>query len=385
MNMKRLMAAGLAGAMAFSLAACGGDTKDAGGSTADSGTSAPDSGASTPKADLSVGVLYYNYADTYIASVRAALTDKLKAVGINPSNQDGNANQTTQTEQVQNEITKGTQMLVVNIVNTGSDDAATGIVDKAKAGGLPLVFFNREVSDDVIKSYDKSAFVGTNAPEAGHMQGDMIGKYVVENFDKLDLNGDGKISYVLFKGEQGNAEAEYRTQFAVEDADALLEAAGKPKLEFYDAKNADKYLVDKTGAWSSAAALEYMNTILSEYNDANKNMVELVICNNDGMAEGAITALNTSGYNKEVVEGQAASPYIPVFGVDATDAAKDLIAKGMMTGSIKQDADGMAQCITDLVANIAAGKDLMDGIADKYTVDEGVNKIRIPYQVYMGE
>ena len=385
MNMKRLMAAGLAGAMAFSLAACSGGNDNGGGSTADGGTTTPDSGASTPKTDLSVGVLYYNYADTYIASVRAALTDKLKEIGINPSNQDGNANQTTQTEQVQNEITKGTQMLVVNIVNTGSDDAATGIVDKAKAGGLPLVFFNREVSDDVIKSYDKSAFVGTNAPEAGHMQGDMIGKYVLENFDKLDLNGDGKISYVLFKGEQGNAEAEYRTQFAVEDADKILEEAGKPKLEFYDAKNADKYLVDKTGAWSSAAALEYMNTILSEYNDANNNMVELVICNNDGMAEGAITALNTSGYNKEVVEGQPASPYIPVFGVDATDAAKDLIAKGMMTGSIKQDADGMAQCISDLVANIAAGKDLMDGISGKYTVDDGVNKIRIPYQVYMGE
>ena len=49
------------------------------------------------------------------------------------------------------------------------------------------------------------------------------------------------------------------------------------------------------------------------------------------------------------------------------------------------DADGMAQCISDLVANVAAGKDLMDGIADKYTVDEGVNKIRIPYQIYLGE
>ena len=56
-----------------------------------------------------------------------------------------------------------------------------------------------------------------------------------------------------------------------------------------------------------------------------------------------------------------------------------------MTGSIKQDAEGMAKCITDLVNNIAAGKPLMDGIADKYTVDDGVNKIRIPYQVYMGE
>ena len=34
---------------------------------------------------------------------------------------------------------------------------------------------------------------------AGHMQGEMIGKYLVDNYDKADLNGDGKISYVIFK------------------------------------------------------------------------------------------------------------------------------------------------------------------------------------------
>ncbi|WP_283673377.1 hypothetical protein [Butyricicoccus sp. Marseille-Q5471] len=39
----------------------------------------------------------------------------------------------------------------------------------------------------------------------------------------------------------------------------------------------------------------------------------------------------------------------------------------------------------DILRVAAAGKNLIDGIADKYTVDEGVNKIRIPYQVYMGE
>lgn len=50
-------------------------------------------------------------------------------------------------------------------------------------------------------------------------------------------------------------------------------------------------------------------------------MIELVICNNDGMAEGAVTALNTAGYNLG-----SESKSIPVFGVDATDAAKSLIA-----------------------------------------------------------
>ena len=30
---------------------------------------------------------------------------------------------------------------------------------------------------------------------------------------------------------------------------------------------------------------DYMATILPEYSEANGNMVELIICNNDGMAE----------------------------------------------------------------------------------------------------
>ena len=37
------------------------------------------------------------------------------------------------------------------------------------------------------------AFVGTDAPEAGHMQGKMVGNYVVKNFDAMDLNKDGKL------------------------------------------------------------------------------------------------------------------------------------------------------------------------------------------------
>ena len=86
-------------------------------------------------------------------------------------------------------------------------------------------------------------------------------------------------------------------------------AAGKPELVFYDPSNSDKYLLDKDGKWSAQAANEYMTTLLSSYNTANKNMVELVICNNDGMAEGAISALNVAGFNT----GKPDSVTIPVF------------------------------------------------------------------------
>ena len=107
-------------------------------------------------------------------------------------------------------------------------------------------------------------------------------------------------------------------------------------------------------------------------------MIELVICNNDGMAEGAISALNSAGYNKG-----GSSRQIPVFGVDATSAAIDLIKKGKMTGTIKQDAEGMAQTMVKVLDNYVNGKDGLDGIAKENI--EGSRKVNIPYAKYLGD
>ena len=398
---KKVLALVMTAAMVMGLAACGGDTQTTGGAaSAEAGAETTASTAageaeSVAEAvseaaenveDLNVGVFYYTYSDTYITSVRTALDKALTDAGITFQNFDGNSNQTTQNEQIDTAIVQGCNLLVVNIVTSGSVDASQAIVDKASAAGIPVVFFNRAVEGDedegkVLGSYDKCAFVGTDAPEAGHMQGEMIGNYLVENYDTVDLNGDGKISYAMFMGQLGNVEAIYRTQYGVEDANKVLTEAGKAELQYFDSSNKDCYQVDQDGNWSATAANNYMNTNLAQYNEENGNMIELIICNNDGMAEGAISALNDKGYNL----GTEDCTTIPVFGVDATDAAKQLIADGKMTGTIKQDAEGMANGIAHLVGNVGAGKELM-AETDDFNISEKVsNKIFIPYAAYTGE
>ena len=397
---KKLLALVMTAAMVMGLAACGGNAQSTGNSAAPAETEAAASTAageaeSVAEAvseaaekveDLNVGVFYYTYSDTYITSVRTALDKALTDAGITFQNFDGNSNQTTQNEQIDTAIVQGCNLLVVNIVTSGSVDASQSIVDKASAAGVPVIFFNRAVEGDedegkVLGSYDKCAFVGTDAPEAGHMQGEMIGNYLVENFDTVDLNGDGKISYAMFMGQLGNVEAIYRTQYGVEDANKVLVENGKPELEYFDASNTDCYQVDQDGNWSATAANNYMNTNLAQYNEENGNMIELIICNNDGMAEGAISALNDKGYNL----GTEDCTTIPVFGVDATDAAKQLIADGKMTGTIKQDAEGMANGIAHLVGNVGAGKELMAETEDFNISEKVSNKIFIPYAAYTGE
>ncbi len=394
MKLNKILAMSLALALSLSLAACGGGNTSAPAASqpAASAPAASQPAASTPAApaagELNVGVFYYNYGDTYIASVRTALDAALDAKGIKYTDYDGNNTQGTQNDQIKTAITNGANLLIVNLVTSGAPDAAKAIIDMA--AGVPVIFFNRavdseEAPDATLKANSSICFIGTDAPEAGHLQGKMVGEYLLEHYDDVDLNGDGTIQYAMFKGDEANVEAIYRTQYGQEDADAVLTAAGKPAMQYFDSKNASKYQVDQTGGWSAQAAVDYMTTNLSQFNEGNSNMIEVVICNNDNMAEGVISALNAAGYN------DGSGKTIPVFGVDATASAQELIAAGKMTGTVKQDAEGMAAAIAEAAAGIGAGQSTTDAIsaaaaanADMYTIAEGVsNKLYVAYAPFM--
>ena len=363
--MKKILALVLALAMVLSLAACG----------------------PAKPAETKVSVFWYDEADVYLSSVRAELDAELNKAGIKFDNQFAGKDQAKQLEQIKTAIAAGSNLLVVNVVNSGAPDVAQSILDAA--GDIPVVFFNRAIGTDgadvtFLGKHSTACFIGTDAPEAGHMQGKMIGEYVLANFDKLDLNKDGKISYAMFKGEEGNVEAIYRTQYGVEDADKVLTAAGKPALEYFDASAAQKWQTDLEGAWSAKTAKDYMDTNLVTYNEANGNMIELVICNNDGMAEGVVASLKQAGYNAD------GKHLVPVFGVDATDAAKALIKEGSMVGTVKQDANGMAVGICQTVKAISEGKTPVEALASltdaRFTVaSDCASKLYVAYAPYTGE
>ena len=361
--MKKFLAIALVAVMLLGMVACGGSD------------------------ELKVSVFWYDEADPYLSTVRSELNAELEKAGIKYDNQFAGKDQAKQLEQIKTAIAGGTTLLVVNVVTSGDPDLAQNIVNAA--GDIPVIFFNRAIGKDgtdvtFLGKNTTACFIGTDAPEAGHMQGKMIGDYVLANFDKLDLNKDGKISYAMFKGEEGNAEAIARTQFGVEDADKILTAAGKSALEYFDAKAAQKWQTDPEGAWSAKAAKDYMDTNLVTYNESNGNMIELVICNNDGMAEGAVAALKEKGYNKE------GAHTIPVFGVDATDAAKALIAEGSMIGTVKQDNVGMAAAICAAVKAIGEGKTPTDALAslndERFSIaSDCATKLYVAYSPYTGE
>ena len=345
-KVKKLLTMAMATVMVTaSLVGCGGNS---GGSN----------GGDTSKGDkVKVGVCLYKFDDTYISTVRQSLE---KIQSENPDKveftfYDGKGDQATQNDSIDTLLQKDVDLLLVNLVDTG---AAPTVIDKIKTAEKPVVLFNREPSADSIKAYDKAIFVGTNAKEAGVMQGEILSKVREKDKAAIDKNGDGVLQYVMLKGEPDNPEAVARTQYSV----STLNDKGVKTEE----------LALQVCNWDQALAQNATEAWFSKFGDK----IEAVIANNDGMAQGAIAALQAQGYNN----GDAAKT-IPVVGVDATAAAQDLIGKGFMLGSVLQDAEGMAKALYETGMNLAGGKSAVEGTSYKFD-DTGV-AVRIPYQEYV--
>ena len=340
-----------------------------------------ESAASGTRAD----VFWYTFADTYLASVRNAMIEQGNSMpNLRITHHDSQERQDLQAQMVQTAITQGTNLLIVNIVTTGSEDAAMNIVNMARNANIPIIFFNREVSDAVIRSYANAAFVGTDADEAGYMQGQAVANFLLRqanwtgNVSNFDLNGDGIIRYIMLRGEHGNAEAFGRTLYAVQEANRLLEgrlrlqpsAANETSTQYPDDGISNYFLYAN---WSAATAANLMRTALTAHSLTN-GAIELILANNDDAGIGAIEALRERGYNT------GTGNFIPVFGVDATAVAVENIRAGRMTGTILQDGPGMARIMLELAQNIANGRQLMANTT-QYNIDAGVNKIRVPYAI----
>lgn len=323
-----------------------------------------------------IAVFAYKYDDSYIATVRTALAEKFKKYDdVNVTFYNGENNQQTQSAQIDTAITKGADLLIINAVDfqASGDDLAA----KCKEKNKPAIFFNREIADSAVNKADNICFVGTDPNAPGHMLGQMIADLLAtdEQFKKYDLNKDGKIQYAMFRAEVGNAEADGRTKYSVDDANEKLAANTALTVANKTGNVLTRVGADQMANWDSTTANEKMTALFSEA--AGVPNVELVICNNDDMALGVISALNVKGYNNQGSKTTAGAKYIPVYGVDALATALDAIRNGKMQGTVKQDGDAMAEAIVKIAMNVKGKKAFLEGT--DYKFDASVRKLRIPY------
>ena len=280
-------------------------------------------------ADKKVGVCIYQFADNFMTLFRTELENYLVSQGFSKDNitiVDGANDQATQTNQIQNFITQGVDVLIINPVNSSS--AAT-ITDLVVGADIPLVYINREPDADEEARWSANSwnvtYVGCDARQSGTMQGEII---VDLGQDKVDLNGDGKIQYIMIEGDPENVDAQYRTEFSVK----ALEDAGWT-VDCLD---------DQVGNWDQATAQQLVANSLSAHPET-----EVVFCNNDAMALGALQSIEAAG--RKVGED------IYLVGVDAlTEALEDVLA-GTMTGTVFNDHIAQSHGAADAAINYITG------------------------------
>ncbi len=300
--------------------------------------------ASAEAKTYKVGVSIYQYTDNFMTLYRNEIeayfktleTDEMK---FEITMADGKNDMAEQSNQEDNFITQGTDVIILNLVQTSSADA---LIDKIVAAEIPLVLINREplAYDAEGNTIDEAyagildnaqvCYVGADARQSGSFQGRMI----AELADHGDLNGDGKISYIMIEGDPENIDAQYRTVFSIK----YLTDAG------YEVECLD----DQVGNWDQTKGQELCANALSKYGDK----IEVVFCNNDGMALGAATAIETA--QRKVGED------IYLVGVDALPEAVDLIKAGDMTGTVLNDHIGQSHAAVDVAVKLLKGEEIQN-------------------------
>lgn len=77
----------------------------------------------------------------------------------------------------------------------------------------PIIVWNREGSVEAMAADENTYYVGIESAEGGRLQGEMAAEYIMNNggISKFDKNGDGKLGYVVIRGEKAHPDAEART------------------------------------------------------------------------------------------------------------------------------------------------------------------------------
>ena len=289
------------------LTACGGSSSSTAASSV-AASSAAASEAATGSAN--VGVCIYQFADNFMTLYRTDLEEYLKDKGYAVTIVDGKNDQNTQTEQINTFLQQGVDVLVINPVQTTS---AQTIVDTISPSGTPIVFINREPEKAVLDSYaGKCCYVGADARQSGTYQGELI----LETETQGDINGDGKITYIMCKGDPENIDAQYLTEYSIK----ALTDAGKEVECLYE------YLDN----WDQTTAQQDVANALSQYGDK----IEVVFCNNDAMALGALQSIQQAG--------RTVGKDIYLVGDDALAEAVQDVLDGNMTGTVLNDDVGQA-------------------------------------------
>lgn len=294
------------------------DTKaeDAGTEAVEKATQA--AAASSDNGDYTIGVIMKDNSDTFVKRIADAIEARGKELGVKLLMNDAEGDVNKQIEITENLITQQVDAIILNAQDM---DGSSPCITKANEAKIPIVNCN---CDTVNKDYQ--SFVGCEDKESGLIEAN----YVLEN-----LPEGSKICVI--QGPMGQAGQVGRW-------------AGYEEAGLFD-----KYelLAEQTANWKREEALALAEDWITTYGDELKG----IICENDDMALGALSACKAAGRTD-----------IMITGVDAISDALTAVKNGEMACTVFQDAEGQGSTAVDTALALAKG--------EKVEYD-----IRIPFQL----
>lgn len=292
-------------------------------------------GGKEEKKSIRIGVTLYRGDDSFINTLRGNIEEQAKEyekeTGIKVVMEivDAKGNQNTQNSQVDRFISLGYDAICVNIVDRS---VASNIISRAMDAALPVVFFNREPVEEDMRRWEKLYYVGENAKESAILQGNILVDAYKKDPSSLDLNGDGKVSYVLLEGENSHQDSLIRTEWSIQ----TLKDGGVPLEK----------ITGGIANWDRSQASAWMEQWLLEYPDE----AEVVICNNDDMALGAADALERKGNLRPV----------KIVGIDGTPQGLEGLRTGKLFGTVQCDSQEYANVIFKIAAAESLGQNVQE-------------------------
>jgi D-xylose transport system substrate-binding protein len=239
-----------------------------------------------------------------------------------------------QTAKVETLLSKNIDALVIQPVNS---EAASSLVALAKRDNVPVIAYDR-----VIRNGDIDAYVTQNSFQVGVLQAE----------EAVTATG-GKGNFVILMGEAGHSVADEITRGNL----SVLEK--HPSIKVVVKQNHP--------GWSTALALATVENALTR----NKNKIDAILANNDGMALGAIQAL----------EEQKLVGKVFVAGADADLAAVKDVAKGRQSMTVLKGIKPLAKAAVETAVQLArkqpinADAKLFNGLKEVSVVNTPVEKV----------
>jgi len=233
---------------------------------------------------------------------------RAKEVGADLDIQVANGDDAVQTQQAENMLAKGDQVLIVAPHN---GVIAASIVDAAHRKGVPVIAYDRLIRDS-----DVDLYISHQVEKIGEMQADYALKRVPKG------------NYVLIGGSPT-------------DFNALLLRKGQMNILKPAVNRGDVKIISDQFAreWKAEEALRITEDALTK----TGNKIAAIVASNDGTAGGAISALEAAGLAGKVL----------VTGQDAQKDAMQRIVKGTQTMTVYKPIKPLADGAVDAAIKLA--------------------------------